>query len=228
MGSQAILKPEIAPIALSSRKVFILRLNMSYSDFDLKRVKQELGVRLIERQGVFADVNGIEISPILKEILAETVPLARAINTEKARSEMIISIILVEVRKLLKHKISLFSGIEFTVDKEKGLNGFCDFIISASPEQLLMSSPIVAIVEAKNENIIAGLGQCIAEMVAANMFNTLENNSHIHTIYGVVTTGTAWKFLQMYGSDVVIDLDEYAIEDPDKLIGIFLRILTNP
>lgn len=201
---------------------------MSYSDFDLKRVKQELGVRLIERQGVFADVNGIEISPILKEILAETVPLARAINTEKARSEMIISIILVEVRKLLKHKISLFSGIEFTVDKEKGLNGFCDFIISASPEQLLMSSPIVAIVEAKNENIIAGLGQCIAEMVAANMFNTLENNSHIHTIYGVVTTGTAWKFLQMYGSDVVIDLDEYAIEDPDKLIGIFLRILTNP
>ncbi len=199
---------------------------MPYSDFNLKKVKQELGVKLVERQNVFSAIKPVEITPILTEILKENVPLARAINTEKARSELIIANILVEVRKILHHQISLFSGIEFNVDKEKGLNGFCDFIISASQEQLILSRPIITVVEAKNENIIGGLGQCIAEMVAASIFNQTENNGEIRKLYGVVTTGTAWKFLKMEGLDVFIDLDEYLIENPDKIIGILLEMLT--
>ncbi|KOR32576.1 hypothetical protein TI05_06380 [Achromatium sp. WMS3] len=198
---------------------------MAYSDFDLKKVKQELGVTLRERQNVFSAIKSINISSTLDSILKENVPLARAINTEKARSELIIANILVEVRKILKHKISLFSGIEFNVDKEKGLNGFCDFIISSSQEQLLLTSPVIVVVEAKNENIIAGLGQCIAEMVAASIFNNAEGNEVIR-LYGSVTTGTAWKFIKMEGFDVLIDLDEYVIEHPNKIIGILLEMLT--
>ncbi len=198
---------------------------MSYSDFTLKKVKQEFGVKLIEKQNVFSAIKSVDINPTLTEILTENVPLARAINTEKARSELIIVNILVEVRKILNHQISLFSGIEFNVDKEKGLNGFCDFIISSSQQQLILCSPIITIVEAKNENIISGLGQCIAEMIAANIFNQAENNENIKKLYGVVTTGTAWKFLKMEGFDVVIDLDEYLIENPDKIIGILLEML---
>lgn len=199
---------------------------MPYSDFDLRKVKQELGVHIIEQQAVFSGVKEVEISSVLSEMLTETIPLARAINTEKARSELIIANILVELRKQLHHRISLFSGIEFNVDKQKGLSGFCDFIISASQEQLILSSPIMAIVEAKNENIIGGLGQCIAEMVAANIFNAAENNS-IKTLYGVVTTGTGWKFMKMENTEVVIDLDEYAIENPKKILGILLEMLSD-
>lgn len=197
---------------------------MSYSDFDLKKVKQDLGVKLIEKEHLFSEIKNIEISPFLLELLQENVPLARAINTEKARSELIIANILVEIRKILKHQISLFSGIEFNVDKEKGLNSFCDFIISLSQQQLILNQPVITIVEAKNENIINGLGQCIAEMVAADIFNQAENNS-LKTIYGVVTTGTIWKFLKMEHKNVFIDLDEYPIEYPDKIIGILLEIL---
>ncbi|RKZ35691.1 MAG: hypothetical protein DRQ49_19015 [Gammaproteobacteria bacterium] len=198
---------------------------MSYSDFDLKKVKQELGVTLTERQNVFSAIKSIDISPILVEILEENVPLARAINTEKARSELIIANILVEVRKIFKHKVSLFSGIEFNVDKEKGLNGFCDFIMSASQEQLILNSPVITIVEAKNENIIGGLGQCIAEMVAASIFNKAEGNQ-IMRLYGAVTTGTAWKFIKMDGLNALIDLDEYLIENPGEIVGILLGMLT--
>ncbi len=199
---------------------------MAYSDFDLKKVKQKLSVNLIEKENFFSSVQSFDISAYLKETLAENIPLARAINTEKARSELIIANILVELRKILEHKISLFSGVEFNVDKEKGLNGFCDFIISASTEQLMLSSPIVTVVEAKNENIIGGLGQCIAEMVAAKIFNEQENDSSVKKIYGVVTTGTTWKFLKMDGNDVYIDLDDYPIESPDKIIGILLQMVS--
>ncbi|MCB1190892.1 MAG: hypothetical protein H7A23_04220 [Leptospiraceae bacterium] len=198
---------------------------MAYSDFDLKKAKQELGIKLIEKQNLFSAIKGVEASPILVEILKENIPLARAINTEKARSELIIANILVEVRKIVNHKISLFSGIEFNVDKERGLNGFCDFIISDSQEQLILSSPIVAVVEAKNENLISGLGQCVAEMVAASIFNKSEKNENIKKIYGAVTTGTAWKFLKIEGIEVSIDLDEYPIENSNIIIGILLEML---
>ncbi len=197
---------------------------MPYSNFSLKDVKSQLGVSLIENNNLFSDVADVEISQILREILSENVPLARAINTEKARSELIIANILVEVRKIFEHKISLFSGIEFNVDQEKNLNGFCDFIVSASPEQLMLNAPVVTIVEAKNENIIGGLGQCIAEMVAADIFNKNENNS-IEKVYGVVTTGTAWKFLKLSEKKAYIDLDEYYIDMPEKIIGILSKMV---
>ena len=178
------------------------------------------------REKFFSSIQYLGISAYLKKTLSENIPLARAINTEKARSALIIANILVKSRKILEHKISLFSGIEFNVDKEKGLNGFCDFIISASTEQLMLSSPIVAVVEAKNENIIGGLGQCIAEMVASKIFNEQENDASVKRVYGVVTTGTTWKFLKMDESDVYIDLDEYPIESPDKIIGILLAMVS--
>ncbi len=199
---------------------------MSYSDFDLRKVKQNLGINLIEKENLFSSIESAGITAYLQETLAENIPLARAINTEKARSELIIANVLVELRKVLEHKISLFSGIEFNVDKERGLNGFCDFIISASSEQLMLCSPIVAVVEAKNENIIGGLGQCIAEMVAAKIFNELENDQSVKRIYGVVTTGTTWKFLKMDSMDVYIDLDDYPIEIPNKIIGILLAMVS--
>lgn len=199
---------------------------MSYSDFDLRKVKQNLGINLIEKENLFSSIKSVGITAYLQETLAENIPLARAINTEKARSELIIANILVELRKVLEHKISLFSGVEFNVDKEKGLNGFCDFIISASSEQLMLCSPIVPVVEAKNENIIGGLGQCIAEMVGAKIFNELENDEGVKRLYGVVTTGTTWKFLKIDRMDVYIDLDDYPIENPDKIIGILLAMVS--
>jgi len=73
-------------------------------------------------------------------------------------SEMIIAPILIEVRKQLQSQFILFSGIDFNVDLEKGLTGFCGFIISSSSELLFVSAPVMMLVEAKKEDILAGLG----------------------------------------------------------------------
>nr|WP_322744473.1 MULTISPECIES: hypothetical protein [unclassified Coleofasciculus] len=66
---------------------------------------------------------------------------------------------------------------------------------------------------------MAGLGQCVAEMVAAQIFNEREGNE-ISVIYGTVTSGTNWKFLKLKGKVVEIDLVEYYLTDVNKILGI--------
>lgn len=197
---------------------------MSYSDFTLKKVKMAFQLRTIEDQDLFSHVESLEVSRQLTEILEENVPLALSINTEKARSEFIIANVIVEIRKMFEHKVSIFSGIEMNIDKHRDLSGFCDFVISASPEQFFLSAPVITIVEAKNENIVGGLGQCIAEMVAARIFNENEGNP-IGKIYGAVTSGSAWKFIKLENSDVYIDMREYYIEDVSKILGILSEMI---
>jgi hypothetical protein len=88
----------------------------------------------------------------------------------------------------------------------------------------LFNSHSLAIVEAKNENLKGGLGQCIAEMVAAQLFNQQEGNE-ISIIYGAVTTGTVWQFLKLENKVVAIDLTEYFIRDIQKIIGILIKAM---
>jgi len=79
--------------------------------------------------------------------------------------------------------------------------------------------PVAVIIEAKNENIKCGLGQCAATMLAAQMFNQQEGNE-IRKIYGAVTTGDIWKFLKLEQNDIFIDLNNYYIKEIDKILGI--------
>ncbi|MFM7370369.1 MAG: hypothetical protein ACKO2Z_21785, partial [Sphaerospermopsis kisseleviana] len=126
---------------------------MAYSDFKLQEVVNKFSLKIIEKVDLFANTPEKECSVILDTMLKTNVPLALAINTEKARSEMIIAPVLIEIKNQFTEEISLFSGVDFNVEPEQGLNGVCDFIISKSPEQLFINAPVVTIVEAKNENI---------------------------------------------------------------------------
>ncbi|BCL34517.1 hypothetical protein [Nostoc sp. MS1] len=192
---------------------------MAYSDFTLTKFKRQFNINIYEEVDLFANFEPIQISEKLINSLAETTELALAINTEKARSEMIITPILLEVRRNANYQISLFSGTDFNVDAEKGLNGYCDFVISRSKEQLTINAPVIIIVEAKNENIKGGLGQCMAAMLAAQIFNEREGNE-IKTIYGAVTTGDIWKFLKLEGANLFVDLNNYYIKEINKILGI--------
>jgi hypothetical protein len=192
---------------------------MSYSDFTLEKVKRDFQISTIEATDIFATIPDIEGSQLLKDILQYNIPIAVASNSEKARSEMIISPILLELRRQVNDQINLFSGVEFNVDATKGLNGICDFIITRSQERLIVTSPVIVIVEAKKENIPAGLGQCMAEMIAAKIFNE-KAGVHNPVIYGTVTTGSVWQFLKLEGDAIAIDLSEYYLKDVNKILGI--------
>jgi hypothetical protein len=197
---------------------------MPYSKFSLKDAKDQLGLQLIEDQQLFHQVAPVSASEFLQLTLKKHVPLALAVNTEKARSEWIIAPVLAELRELLPGRISVFSGKKFDVEPERGLDGFCDYLVSRSPEQYYICAPVLAIVEAKNENIIDGLGQCLATMCAAALFNTREQQN-IPYVYGAVTTGTVWKFLKLQQQTAWIDADEYYLNTLDELLGIFITII---
>ncbi|MBM3222680.1 MAG: hypothetical protein FJZ47_02590 [Candidatus Tectomicrobia bacterium] len=197
---------------------------MAYSDFTLDEIKKTFQIILHERVDLFAHIDELPVSACLRTILQQYVPLALAINTEKARSELMIAPLLVEFRTLTNNDISLFSGVPFNVDTGLGLNGVCDFIVCYAPEQLYITAPAIIVVEAKNENIIAGFPQCIATMLAARIFNARHGQS-LDTIYGVVTTGNIWKFLRLESHTVYIDSAEYYIATPGKILGILASIV---
>lgn len=192
---------------------------MPYSQFTIDIIKTKFGVTISEKFGIFADISEVSYSDLLSETLRYNVPLALAIDSEKSRSEMIVAPILIELRKQLSEQISLFSGKEFNVDYQQGLSGFCDFLISLAPEQLLIEAPVITLVEAKNDNIQSGLGQCMAEMLAAQLFNERKQNQ-IQIIHGVVTTGSIWKFMRLTGKVIEVDLNEYFLNNVGKILGI--------
>ncbi|NJL02003.1 MAG: hypothetical protein HC838_02425 [Spirulinaceae cyanobacterium RM2_2_10] len=192
---------------------------MSYSQFTLNRLKTDFGLAIQEGGSLYAEPPELHPSSLLSQTLQDYLPLALAINSEKARSEFILAPILGDLRRQIMSPISLFSGKEFNVDPVQGLVGFCDFILCRSSEQLFIEAPVLIIVEAKNENIIGGLGQCAAAMLAAQIFNGSRQQSFLH-IYGCVTTGNVWRFLRLEGSNLAIDNGEYYIKELPKILGI--------
>jgi hypothetical protein len=137
---------------------------MVYSNFTLGQIKENFSITItIVEDKRFLPQN-LPTTPPSQRLLGilEDLPWAIAVGTEKARSEVIITPLLLEVRRVLNQTISVFSGEEFNVDPEIGLNGVCDYLIIQSAEQLVLEAPAIILVEAQKVDLKLGLGQCIA------------------------------------------------------------------
>jgi hypothetical protein len=190
---------------------------MPYSDFTLEEVRDKFSLQ-ISSEPFFFDLQPITPSDYLKQALIRSKPF-QTTGSEKARSEFIIAPILLELRELRNNSVSIFSGEEFTVDRESGLSGICDFLVSQTGNELIIDAPVITLVEAKKGVLKDGWGQCIAEMVAARKFNENRGKSIKH-IYGVVTSGSLWHFFQMQGDIVFLDPNEYPLSPVDQLLAI--------
>ena len=199
---------------------------MPYSQFtSIGKVKEAFGLKTQEGGRFIPAIEKIEASASLKVFLEESIPISSSAS-EKARSEGIINPVLLEVKRQLHGQISVFSGEEFNVQPEVDLTGYVDFLISRSPEQLYIKAPAVILVEAKKEDLKPGLGQCLAEMVAAQRFNQ-QKQQPISTIYGTVTSGTVWRFLQLEGQTVTIDLNDYPVPPVDQILSFLIWMSQN-
>lgn len=199
---------------------------MAYSTFTLSQIIRQFSIHIDEKSDLFGSVPEASLRPEIRAQLHELAPLALAVGTEKARSELIIAPILLELWRMAGQQIGFFSGIAFDVDKSQGLDGICDYILTRTPRQLYVEAPIIMLVEAKNEDMKSGYGQCLAEMLAAQRFNMAQTQGD-DTIYGAVTTGDRWKFLELAGTTARIDSEDYYLESLGKIMGILLHLLGN-
>lgn len=197
---------------------------MAYSNFTLGQVRKAFELETVRKWGIFADIEPVEPSALLTAVLERNMPFALAMGTEKAKSELIVSEVLVELCVHFDNRVSLFSGIDFNVDASKELTGVCDFLVSLSPEAFELEAPVIALVAAKNSDVKLGVAQCAAEMVAAQRFNAEQGNS-IPRVYGAITSGTDWLFLKLVDKTLYIDMRIYTLERCDRLLGILASMV---
>jgi hypothetical protein len=195
----------------------------SYSKFKFEDL-EALHIKVIE--GVVFDKNALELvepSDFLKQTLERN--LRQKLRSEKAKSEFLIAPILSEIEERNRGLFAFFSGYNFDVDKEKGLKGFCDFVMSYAPEYLYIEAPVFSVVEAKNDNLDAGIPQCVAEMYASAIFNERKSRQ-IPVIYGATTFGFEWKFLKYQNNVAIVDTQIYYLNELPKLLGALQYIVS--
>jgi hypothetical protein len=197
---------------------------MAYNKFKLKDLESKFGIQNFNREFIAKKLPDFKVSQRLLEDLDEAKgePLA----TEKAKSEFIVLPVLKELRRKNPKKFSYFSGYEFNVDIKQGLNGFCDYIFSMEPEKLTIETPVFFFVEAKKGDIEAWLGQCGAEMYAAQIFNAREGHSQ-KAIFGCVTNAFSWAFLKLEDKNLYIDPNYIPLTytNPKEVLSVLQHLL---
>jgi hypothetical protein len=194
---------------------------MAFSEFTLESATRLLGIS-VEEAKLFPSLSLVTVPDWLSDLLARGTRLA--LISEKSRSEFIVVPILLAARELSGDRLAIFSGQRLDVDAARGLTGECDFLLALSPPVPPLRSPIVAIVEAKKNDVEAGLGQCISQMVAAREFN--ETSGRIGSpIYGCVTTGEAWQFLRLANHTAELDHRRFYIDNPTGVLAAFASIV---
>jgi hypothetical protein len=196
----------------------------SYSAFNYEDLKK-LGLKIIaDPLFVGLTIPPVEPSDFLKKTLARNT--RQNLRSEKAKSEFIISPILTELHEYNQDKFAFYSGYKFSVDVKSGLTGFCDFILSLEPKAVTIEAPVFFVVESKNDNLDSGIAQCIAEMYAAQLFNQKQGRP-TPIIYGAVTLGLEWKFIQLSDKIATIDSNVFYLNQLPEILGTMQFIVHN-
>jgi len=191
---------------------------MAYTDFTLESAEATLGVT--SRPGdLFPDLRPAPVPAWLTDQLARGMRLA--LVSEKARSEFIVAPILLAVREASGETVAILSGQRLDVDPTRSLVGECDFLLTRSEPVPRLRAPVMAIVEAKRNDIDGGLGQCVAQMVAARLYN--ERAGQPASVYGCVTTGEDWQFLGLSDGLVTLHRPRLYIADVELVLAAFDR-----
>ncbi len=193
---------------------------MGYSKFTkIETVSKQFGVS-VKRKKLFENITFTEPSAWLVETLRKVtfVPL----RNEKVKSERIVSPILVEIAELHQNLVTLFSGEELEINADENLSGACDFFFTLVAQGAFLESPIISVVEAKDEDMDYGIAQCAAQLYGAKIFNEREGKN-IPVLYGCATDGVEWIFIRFENNMFHIDNKIYT--DLKEILGVWHHII---
>ncbi len=193
---------------------------MGYSNYKkIEQVTKKFGLSA-KRQSLFSTITPKQASVWLLETLelAKLVPL----RNEKVKSERIVSPILLEIAKYFQSNVTLFSGEELEMNPQDDLSGACDFFFTFVPQGAYLESPIISLVEAKDEDMDYGIAQCAAQLYGAKLYNEMEGKN-FPVLYGCATDGVEWKFMRFENNIFYIDNQIYT--DLKEILGVWHFII---
>ena len=193
---------------------------MGYSNFrKIETVSKQFGVS-VKREALFGKIKTLKPSAWL----VQTLKLARLfpLRNEKVKSERVVSPILVEIAASYQKSITLFSGEDLEVNASQDLAGACDFFFTLVPQSAFLESPIITLVEAKDEDMDYGTAQCAAQLYGARLFNEAEGKN-IPILYGCATDGVEWQFLRFENN--IFSIDDKVYTDLKEILGVWHYIV---
>jgi hypothetical protein len=193
---------------------------MAFTDFkSIQQVQQTFNIKYTEEN--YIEYDELEPSPTFLEEFNFSRQNIDVFSSEAARCENIIYPIIREVYKKYVAKFSLWS--HHTLSYDEVLTGTPDYLItSKSPlGKTILGLPLIVIVEAKQNNFMAGWGQCLAELLAAQKLNQNETLP----VQGVVTDGETWHFGKLVRQVFIKNETVLAISDLKKIFGAISCLL---
>ncbi len=197
---------------------------MAYTDFTLELAEERLGVR-VAFGDLFANLTPLPVPAWLSETL-ERGRQSAVFLTEKARSEFIVAPVLLACREFVTGELAIFSGQRLDVDASRGLVGECDYLVARSEPIPRLRAPLMAVMEAKRGDIELGLGQLVAQMVAARLFNERAGTGPTR-MYGVITTGDDWQFLRLENNTVTMPQQRLYLSNLGNVLAALKAAVTS-
>jgi hypothetical protein len=195
---------------------------MPYTDFTLESAESTFGLTA-QPGDLFPGLAPLAVPAWLQDLL-DRGRQAAALVSEKARSEFLVVPVLLATREFGPSRVAIYSGQRLDVDPARGLTGECDYILALTPPLPRLKAPLVTVLEAKKGDVEGGLGQCVAQMVGARLFNERAGEP-AHPLYGCVTTGEVWQFIRLDGAAVVIDRIRLFIDNVGGILAMLQAIV---
>lgn len=129
---------------------------MPYNRFRFKTVGEQLGLTIRYIPDFEPKPVHVDVRPALREWLKPDprYPLV----SEIARREWIISTVFRELLYHTQNDITVYSGEIFNIDHSLGLEGEVDYMVALGKDIYPVPAPVVAVAEAKPNNLSTGMG----------------------------------------------------------------------
>jgi predicted type IV restriction endonuclease len=188
----------------------------TFSQISSADLEQSFGINIIQRKFI-STINSIQVPFWLEHIIENQKGNLAMLRNEKAISEVIIAPVLMAVQQLFADKITVFSGEPMVTEE---LSGICDFLITKDPQAYEPKGGYFILVEAKKNDLLSGISQCVAEMYAAQILNKTTD-----TVYGCVSTGFEWLFIKLENRTATMHPDIFTITEIHRILGVFEWII---
>ena len=194
---------------------------MGYSNFKkIRQVTKKFGLKA-QLKPLFSDIAPHQPSDWLVKSLE--IAYKAPATTEKAKSERLVSPTLMEIVQDFEHHVTLFSGEEMNISASDDLAGPCDFFFGLYPLSPYIETPIISVVEAKDEDVEWGVAQCAAQLYAAHLMN-MQEDKYVPILYGCATDGVEWQFIKFENS--IFTINPKPITDLPQILGIWHWIIS--